>query len=225
MCSTRGIALENTLAGTVLPLAECRAIARWARSLAPPLFLHLDGARLWEAVAAGAGSLTDYCACFDSVSLCFSKGLGAPIGSIIVGEAVFIDRARRLRKMLGGGLRQAGVIAAAARVAVDETFLGGKLAASHLRARAVADLWVHKGGRLVHACETNMVWLDLDAAGCTTDEFVLLGVKEGVRLKTGRLVVHYRTFLTFRCSSLSFPFWFFFFGCVCEEKAKASRSR
>lgn len=163
--------------------------------------MHLDGARLWEAVAAGAGTLKEYCACFDSVSLCFSKGLGAPIGSVIVGSREFISRARWVRKSIGGGIRQAGIIAAAARVSVDETFLGGKLAESHRRAKEVADMWVRKGGRLQHPCETNMVWMDLDGLDDAKEMLVELGAAEGMKLMRGRLVVHYRKFF-----SPHFPF-------------------
>ena len=152
----------------------------------------MDGARLWEAVAAGAGSLKEYCALFDSVSLCFSKGLGAPIGSIIVGSQAFIKRARHIRKAMGGGMRQTGIIAAPARVAVDETYLGGKLAATHQRAREIAHLWEKKGGRLQRQCESNMVWFDLAAAGTTKERFVEIGVEHGVRFLGGRLVVHYQ---------------------------------
>ncbi len=143
-------------------------------------------------MAAGAGSLADYCACFDSVSLCFSKGLGAPIGSMIVGSHAFITRARWIRKSLGGGLRQAGVVTAAARVGVEETFLGGLLAGSHAQAREVAAMWVGRGGRLERECETNMCWLDLGAAGCSKERFVEIAVLEGVKVLGGRLVVHYR---------------------------------
>ena len=191
-CPTRLIALENTLAGTVLPLAECRAISNWARAQSPPILTHLDGARLWEAVAAGAGSLRDYCACFDSVTMCFSKGLGAPIGSIIVASAPFIAKARHLRKSLGGGLRQAGVVTASAAVAVQETFLGQQLAATHDRAKVVKGMWEVRGGKVEKQVETNMVWLDLGAAGCDRERFVELGVREGVRLMGGRLVCHYQ---------------------------------
>ncbi|KAL8912321.1 MAG: hypothetical protein Q9172_007519, partial [Xanthocarpia lactea] len=87
------ISLENTLNGSILPLSACRAISHFAHQ--HNIKLHLDGARLWEAVSAkDAGSLKEYCQCFDSVSLCFSKGLGAPIGSIIVGSEKFVKRAR-----------------------------------------------------------------------------------------------------------------------------------
>ena len=191
---TRLISLENTLGGTILPLSDCREISTWAREQDPPISLHLDGARLWEAVVAGAGTLKEYCECFDSVTMCFSKGLGAPIGSIIVSSTAFINRARHLRKMMGGGLRQAGVVTAPARVAVDETFLGGKLTATHHRAREVARMWESRGGRLQRGMdvETNMVWLDLEAAGVSAQRFVEMGVEEGVRLLGGRVVVHYQ---------------------------------
>lgn len=191
-CPTRLISLENTLAGTILPLKDCQEISQWALAQNPPIHMHLDGARLWEAVAAGAGSLKEYCACFDSVTMCFSKGLGAPIGSIIIASEPFVARARHIRKSLGGAMRQSGVITASARVSVDETFLDGKLAATHRRAREIAGRWQAKGGKLTQATETNMVWLDLEAAGVGREEFVEAGVKEGVRLMGGRVVVHYQ---------------------------------
>ncbi|RJE19727.1 Threonine aldolase [Aspergillus sclerotialis] len=147
-CPTRVISLENTLSGTIMPLPEAQAISAWARSQKPPIHMHLDGARLWEAVAAEAGSLRDYCRCFDTVSLCFTKGLGAPIGSIVVGSRQVIDRARWMRKVLGGGLQQAGIIAAPARVAVTETFLNGRLAATHKIAKDIARMWKSLGGIL-----------------------------------------------------------------------------
>ncbi|KAG9624028.1 hypothetical protein KCU64_g19997, partial [Aureobasidium melanogenum] len=147
---------------------------------------------LWEAVASGAGSLKDYCACFDSISLCFSKGLGASIGSIIVGTKQFRERARWIRKSIGGGLRQAGVVTAAARVAVEDTYLGGKLAASHDRARQIAAMWEKLGGKTSNPVETNMCWLDLDAAGISVPDFIAAGEKVGLRLGGGRLVVHYQ---------------------------------
>ncbi|TKA65681.1 Aldolase vrtJ, partial [Friedmanniomyces simplex] len=189
-CPTKLISLENTLAGMVLPLEECQRISEWARE--NEILMHLDGARLWEAVAAGAGSLKEYCACFDSISLCFSKGLGAPIGSIIAGTKKFCERARWIRKSIGGGLRQAGVVTAAARVAVEDTFLGGKLTASHDRAREIAKLWESYGGQTANPVETNMVWFDLDAAGISVKDFVEEGEKVGLRLLGGRLVVHYQ---------------------------------
>ena len=87
--------------------------------------MHLDGARLWEAVAAGAGSLYEYSSRFDSVTTCFSKGLGAPIGSIIIGSKPFIKQMRWMRQAIGGTLRQVGVVSAAAKCGVDVNFGSG----------------------------------------------------------------------------------------------------
>jgi threonine aldolase len=189
-CPTRLISLENTLGGVITPLAECQRIAAWARE--HKIILHCDGARLWEAVAAGAGTLKEYSACFDTISLCFSKGLGAPIGSILVGDKTFRTRARHVRKMIGGGMRQSGVVTAPARVAVEDTFLGGKLKASHVRARQIADMWEGYGGKLTAPTETNMVWFDLKAAGTDAKKFIEEGERAGLRLMGGRLVVHYQ---------------------------------
>ena len=196
-CPTRVISLENTLNGTINPLSNIRSISQFARQ--HNIALHLDGARIWEVASTGQhGSLQDFCSLFDSVSLCFSKGLGAPIGSIIVGSKAFVTRARRFRKMLGGGTRQAGVISAAARVAVDETFgLGpngenGLLRGTHVRAKQVAEMWEAKGGKLVSPTETNMVWPDLQAAGIEDGEFVEAMKRHGLKAYPGRLVVHYQ---------------------------------
>ncbi|KAF1842713.1 uncharacterized protein K460DRAFT_367674 [Cucurbitaria berberidis CBS 394.84] len=189
-CPTRVISLENTLNGAIMPLSEVRRISAWAREHG--IIMHLDGARLWEAVAAGAGTLKEYCAEFDSISLCFSKGLGAPIGSIIVGTKAFIKRSRWIRKSIGGGLRQAGVIAAPARVAVEETFLGGKLAQSHENAKRIEKIWADLGGKLQYPVDTNMVWLDLEAHGIDANNFIELAEKYGLRIRAGRFVVHYQ---------------------------------
>ena len=191
-CPTRLICLENTLGGAILPLQDCQEIAAWARRQDPPIRLHLDGARLWEAVAAGAGSLAEYSKCFDSVTMCFSKGLGAPIGSIIVASKAFIARARHIRKMMGGGMRQAGVVTAAAKVSVEDTFLGGKLAETHAMAVEVGRMWERRGGKLQMPVETNMVWLDLGAAGCEVERLVVMGREMGIRFLGGRVVCHYQ---------------------------------
>lgn len=189
-CPTRVISLENTLNGAIMPLSEVRRIASWARS--HNIITHMDGARLWEAVAAGAGTLKDFCAEMDSLSLCFSKGLGAPIGSIIVGTKPFIKRARWIRKSIGGGLRQAGVVTAPARVAVEETFLGGKLAQSHEKAKRVQKLWTDLGGELDYPVETNMVWVSLSKHGIDLNGFIETAERYGVRVMGGRFVVHYQ---------------------------------
>lgn len=197
-CPTRLISLENTLDGTIMPLDETQRICDWAHK--NELKVHLDGARLWEAATAGAGSLTEYAGLFDSVSLCFSKGLGAPIGSMLVGSGEFIRKARWCRKAMGGGTRQAGIITAAARVAVEETFgrgpngEGGKLRATHMKAQQIARAWKSRGGRLSSPTETNMVWLDLEHAGISGEQWDELGKREGLKLQGSRLVVHYRAY-------------------------------
>lgn len=195
-CPTRVISLENTLGGTIMPLAEVRRISAFAREHG--IKIHLDGARIWNAVAAGAGSLSAYCREFDSVSLCFSKGLGAPVGSMLVGDQDFIKRARWIRKSIGGGLRQVGILTAAARVAVDETFgrgpngEDGLLRGSHVTAKKIARSWTDLGGKLSKPTETNMVWLDLAEAGISNAEFKELGAEKGLKVLSGRLVVHYQ---------------------------------
>ena len=115
LCATRLVCLENTTnlgGGRVYPLNQMQQIAEWAWSSG--LKMHLDGARLLNAVVAGGYSLEDVGQCFDTISICFSKGLGCPMGSILVGSHADMQRARRTRKLFGGALRQAGMMAAAA---------------------------------------------------------------------------------------------------------------
>lgn len=197
---TKVITLENTLGGEILPLDEARAITTFARE--HDIRTHLDGARIWEAVAAQAAEgehegdmvkgLKAYCGLFDSVSLCFSKGLGAPIGSMLVGGEAFIKRARYMRKSVGGGMRMTGIIAAPARVSVEETFLGGKLVGTHDMARRVGRMWEERGGKLSQRVRTNMVWLDLRANGIEEETFVEIALKHGVQSYEERIVVHYQ---------------------------------
>ncbi|KAF2469220.1 l-allo-threonine aldolase [Lindgomyces ingoldianus] len=194
-CPTRVICLENTLWGTVMPLSDIRAISQWAHAQEPPIHMHLDGARLWEAVAAGACTLREIGECFDSIQLCFTKGLGAPIGSIITGNPVFIKRAKWGRKLLGGSTRASGVIAAPARVAIDDVFFGGKLNAAQDKAKRASALWQRLGGKLLIPTETNMIWLDLEASGLTPEEFYPVATKFHLKVGEpilGRLVFHYQ---------------------------------
>ena len=190
------ISLENTLNGTIMPLAEVEKISAFARKRG--ILMHLDGARLWEAAAAGAGSLVEYCRCFDTVTLCFNKGLGAPVGSILVGDKEKIRHARWIRKSIGGGLRQPGMISAAARVAVDETFgrgpngEGGLLRRSHENAKSIEKMWTALGGKLEYPVETNMCWLDLEGSGVSVARLEKLGQEAGIRLAGNRVVVNYQ---------------------------------
>lgn len=184
-----------------MPLSETKRIVEWAHD--NNIKVHLDGARIWEVVVSGAGSLSDFCSLFDSVSLCFSKGLGAPIGSIVVGSERFIQQARWFRKSIGGGTRQLGVLSAAARVAVDEVFgtgpngEGGKLRNTHHLAKKVADMWIQRGGSLQFPVQTNMVWLDLLKAGLGPNDVSTIAAEHGVKLSGNRIVIHHRKLLFF----------------------------
>ncbi len=132
------ICLENThnrAGGTVVPLEDMQAVYEVAKQHEIPV--HLDGARIFNASVAAGVPVKDYTACTTSVQFCLSKGLGAPVGSIIAGPAIFIDEARRWRKRLGGGMRQAGIIAAAGIVAL-ETMID-RLAEDHENARLLAE--------------------------------------------------------------------------------------
>lgn len=197
-CPTRVISLENTLNGMIMPLEETRRISAFARE--HNVKMHCDGARLWEVAASGAGSLVEFASCFDTVTLCFSKGLGAPIGSILLGSKEVIKHARWVRKSIGGGLRQSGVVTAAARVAVDETFgkgpngEGGLLKNTHTLAQQVAKMWTDFGGKLVHPVHTNMIWVDLEDAQCPDARFEELGKEAGLKLMGGRLITHYQIY-------------------------------
>jgi threonine aldolase len=163
---TRLVALENTHnrgGGRIWPREQTAAVVQRAR--AAGLALHLDGARIWNAAAASGVTERELCAPFDTVSACFSKGLGAPVGSVIAGPRDAIERALRFRKMLGGGMRQVGVLCAAALHALEHH--RARLADDHANARRLAQgLSRIDGIRLDPArVETNIVIFDVDAAG------------------------------------------------------------
>ncbi len=154
---TRLLALENTFGGMVLPLDyldEATALAK-----RHGLATHLDGARLFNAQVASGVPAERIARGFDSVSVCFSKGLGAPVGSALVGSKALIERARRVRKMAGGGLRQVGILAAAANHALDHHV--ERLAEDHANARALAEGLQGLPGVTVAMPQTNMVFVDL----------------------------------------------------------------
>ncbi len=165
---SRLLTLENTTGGKALPVAYLRAAA-CALAKRRGLSTHLDGARLFNAAVALGGdpraTARDIAAPFDSVSVCFSKGLGAPIGSALVGSREFIQRAHRWRKMVGGGMRQAGIVAAAALHALDHHV--DRLADDHALAARLADGLVGVPGLTVERPQSNIVFADLksDRAG------------------------------------------------------------
>ena len=159
---TRLLALENTFHGKLIPADYIRAATDWARSHG--LGTHLDGARVFNAAVASGKPLADMCESFDSVSICFSKGLGAPVGSVLVGSAELIARARRWRKMLGGGLRQSGVLAAACLYALEHNV--DRLADDHDNARQLAEGLRGIAGVRVLSQDTNMVFAQFEPARC-----------------------------------------------------------
>ena len=154
---TRLLCLENTLGGKALPLEYMAGATAVARQHG--LATHLDGARLFNAAIKLGVSAHDIAEHFDSVSVCFSKGLGAPVGSALVGSREFIRGAHRWRKMLGGGMRQAGVLAAAARYALDHHVR--RLADDHALAQRLADGLRGLPGLAVEPPQTNIVFADL----------------------------------------------------------------
>lgn len=158
---TRLVCLENTSnrgGGRIFPLDKIRAIRAWTRQHG--LILHLDGARLWNACVATSIPPAVWGAEFDSVSVCFSKGLGAPVGSALCGPKEFITKARRVRKLFGGGMRQAGLLAAAALHALDHHI--ERLAEDHANAQRIADaIRDCPSLRLVpERVETNLIWFE-----------------------------------------------------------------
>lgn len=156
---TRLLCLENTQAGRVLPLEYIDA----ARSFVDErgLGLHLDGARVFNAAVKLGVPVDRITTRFDSVSFCLSKGLGAPVGSVLCGSAALIQRARRWRKVVGGGMRQAGIIAAAGIVALEQHV--DRLAEDHANARALAEALARVEGLAVDpaAVQTNMLYVSL----------------------------------------------------------------
>jgi len=159
---SRVIAIENThnrSGGKIFPYEEMKKIKRLAESRG--MKVHLDGARLANAVVASGHSFAEYAACADTVSMCFSKGLGAPVGSVTVGSAADMKRARKKRKQFGGGMRQVGILAAAAIYALDHHI--ERLAEDHDNARRLAEAVTNTTGLdLVFPVETNIVIFRVD---------------------------------------------------------------
>jgi threonine aldolase len=154
------VVVENTQnrgGGAVWPIEQIADVAATARSCG--LKMHLDGARLLNAVVASGVPAARYAEHFDSATLCFSKGLGAPVGSAIAGSRSFIARCRRIRKMYGGGMRQAGILAAAAIYALDHHV--ERLAEDHANARRLAEKLAACSALLVEPPETNIVYFSV----------------------------------------------------------------
>jgi threonine aldolase len=181
------ICLENThgrSAGAVIPLSEIKRVSTFASERG--IRLHLDGARIWNAAIAAGTPFAEYSRYIDSMSVCFSKGLGAPVGSMILGNSGFITECRKYRKIFGGGMRQAGILAAAAHYALDHNVQ--RLAEDHAKARMLAEaLSTFKQLRVLpEEVETNMVIAEISGTGRTQSEVLRLLKEQGVMLTPER---------------------------------------
>lgn len=183
---TRLIALENTISGRVLPQAYVRSVLDFAR--ARGLKTHLDGARIFNAAVKQRTAPSQLVQGFDSVSVCLSKGLGAPVGSVLCASRDFIERAVRWRKMLGGQMRQVGVIAAAGLYAIEHHV--ERLEDDHANAAFLAREMEAIGFAITHP-QTNIFYADLPASDCAELDAFLMA--RGIRMRVSprmRIVLH-----------------------------------
>jgi threonine aldolase len=191
---TRAIAVEQTHnlgGGGVIPLETLRRLRAVAD--AAGVLLHCDGARIWHAHVADQVPLAAYGELFDTLAVCLSKGLGAPVGSLVVGSAERIAQARLIRKRLGGGMRQVGILAAAGRHALDHHVT--RLAEDHVRARRLAEALEPLGVVEAARVRTNLVPLDLTKAALDAPSLAAAAGERGVLIaamlpRVARLVTH-----------------------------------
>ena len=182
---TRLLALENTMQGKVLPLEYLAAAREMTHKHG--LALHLDGARIYNAAVKQGVAVGQIARYFDSVSVCLSKGLGAPVGSVLCGSAELIGRARRLRKMVGGGMRQAGVLAAAGLYALQHQV--ARLADDHANAERLAS-GLRELGYAVEPVQSNMVYAQVGDRASALKAFC---AERGIKLIAAprlRMVTH-----------------------------------
>jgi threonine aldolase len=178
---TKLLCLENThnrKGGVIYPVEVMSRTWDLARDRG--LKVHLDGARIFNAAVAAGGDVREYCAFCDSLMFCLSKGLGAPVGSMLLGDAGFIELARRYRKLLGGGMRQVGIIAAAGLYALRHNI--ARLAEDHVRARQLAERLTRIAVLDIdmETVQTNIIVIDVGRSRHSVDECVLLLEKSGV---------------------------------------------
>jgi threonine aldolase len=194
--STTAIAVENTHnfgGGTIQPIDQIEELSKGARHLG--LAMHLDGARIWNAHVESAISFKEYAQYFDTISVCFSKGLGAPVGSLMLSTQERVARARIWRKRYGAGMRQVGILAAACHFALDNNLQ--LLSKDHQRARTLAQHFYSVAPACVspHEVETNIVILDLSDLPLTAPELVASAQAHNVMISAlgpnvARLVTH-----------------------------------
>ena len=186
MPRTRLICVENThnrAGGTIFPLDEMKRIRELA--LDAGIRMHLDGARIWNACVETRIEPKEYAKYFDSVSVCFSKGLGAPVGSAVAGDAEFIERVRRYRKIYGGGMRQAGIIAAGALYALEHNI--PRLKADHEKAKFLAREVIKLKSLEIDlsSVQTNIVIINVEKTGKSPGEIIQTLRQNGVLLTQG----------------------------------------
>ena len=196
LVSTKAIAVENTHnfgGGTVQPIAEIEKLSVAAR--ARGIAMHLDGARIWNAHVASHVSFAEYGKHFDTISVCLSKGLGAPVGSLMISTKERIQEARIWRKRYGAGMRQVGILAAAGHYALDHNI--SRLAEDHLRAQKIAQALAAIDPSLVDPKKvaTNIVGLELSKVGITAAELASRCKEAGLWISAlgphyARLVTH-----------------------------------
>lgn len=180
---TKVISLENTIHGVVHPIEEIIKISKWCRQ--NNVLIHLDGARIWDAHLATGISLKEYGKYFDSISICLSKGLGAPIGSVLVGSKIFIQKANHFKKQNGGGIRQCGMLCRMASIAVDENL--HKMKNAHSMAKEVAEYAESIGLILELPCDTNFVFLCPVKNSINPEMIPLIGEKYNIKISSFRL--------------------------------------
>ncbi|CAN6667723.1 low specificity L-threonine aldolase [Trichomonascus vanleenenianus] len=185
---TKVISLELTIGGVLTPMEEIEKISKFAHENG--IMVHCDGARLWNASAASGHSLADYCKHFDTVSMCVSKGLGAPIGGVLAGTKENINRARWLRKQQGGGIRQAGLLTAAALVAVREVWPTMK--ETHERTKKLERDLKEMGVVPQIPVDTNFYFIDAGRSKLDMDVLLEQCEKYNVRLQDERISMHHQ---------------------------------
>jgi threonine aldolase len=191
---TRVVSLENTCNGTIIPLPELLKISKTARKLG--LSIHMDGARILNAATFENQSLKSYADCCDSITVCLSKGLGAPVGSVLLSTKKIINKARHLRKMYGGGWRQAGMLAAAASYAMNNNFPDA-LVRSHELAQTLNAGMTRLGVTTMNPVQTNILLADFKPFGVTANDIMKGAAGVGVKVFGGnspimRLVTHFQ---------------------------------
>lgn len=192
------VSLENTVnraGGSYYTLEQVKPITKFCRN--KNLKLHLDGARIFNALAETGEKPVDVGACFDSVSICLSKGLGAPVGSLLLGDAEFIKQARRVRKVFGGGMRQAGIIAAAGMYALKNNV--GRLKDDHLKAKQIeAVLKTLPFVESINPVYTNIIIFHLDKTKMSGEEFEKKLAAQNVKVSAfGKQTLRFVTHLDF----------------------------